>query len=211
LQTSGKEAHSSLMFQKEGGYGAIFEAARILNEIRKTLSKEKYLSINPGIIMGGTKIKLQNIAGTAEGKSNVIAKTAEVHGDLRFLTPAQKKKAEKKMSIIALQSLPETHAKITFEDDIPAMVPSANNMKLLTLYSDVSQQLGYGSVRAVDPGKRGAGDISYIASTVPFNLAGLGAQGTGAHSEQETLEVDSLKQQTERAALLIYRLTQGWA
>ena len=211
LESTGKEAHSSEIFLKDAGYGAVFESARIMNEIRNTLSKEKFLSINPGVMVAGTKINLAHTQGTAEGKTNVIASHADVRGDLRFLTPAQKKKVEKKLSIITMQSLPDTKSKITFQDGIPAMVPTANNMKLLQLYSSVSNNLGYGIVRALDPGKRGAGDISYIAGIVPYNLAGLGPQGSGAHSEQETLDVSSLGQQTERAAILIYRLTHGKA
>jgi glutamate carboxypeptidase len=77
----------------------------------------------------------------------------------------------------------------------------------LEKYSRVSNDLGYGLIRPLDPGVRGAGDISHIASIVPANLAGLGALGTGAHSTKETLNIDSLSIQTQRAALLIYRLT----
>jgi glutamate carboxypeptidase len=54
---------------------------------------------------------------------------------------------------------------------------------------------------------RGAGDVSHIASIVSATLAGLGALGTGAHSTKETLNIDLLPIQTQRAGLLIYRLT----
>jgi glutamate carboxypeptidase len=85
--------------------------------------------------------------------------------------------------------------------------PSVGNLELLKKYSAVSEDLGYGAFKSLDPGVRGAGDISHIASIVSANLAGLGALGTGAHSAKETLYIDSLTTQTQRAALLIFRLT----
>lgn len=210
LKTQGKEAHSSEMFQTSGGYGAIFELTRILNAGRTKLSSEKYLSFNPGLILGGTTIHYDKARseGMASGKSNVIACQAMARGDLRFLTIHQKRDAEKRMAAILKQHLPGTTASMTFQDGIPAMPPSAGNLELLKKYSAVSEDLGYGAVKSLDPGVRGAGDISHIASIVSANLAGLGALGTGAHSAKETLYIDSLTTQTQRAALLIFRLTR---
>jgi glutamate carboxypeptidase len=210
LKTEGKEAHSSEIFQTSGGYGAIFELTRILNAARAKLSSEKYLSFNPGLILGGTTIHYDKASseGMASGKSNVIASHAMARGDLRFLTTHQKRDAEKRMAAILKQHLPGTTASMTFQDGIPAMPPSAGNLELLKKYSAVSEELGYGAVKSLDPGVRGAGDISHIASIVSANLAGLGALGTGAHSAKETLYIDSLTTQTQRAALLIFRLTR---
>lgn len=145
--------------------------------------------------------------GSAFGKSNVIAQTTITKGDLRFLTTQQKIAAEKRILAIVKKHLPDTTASIEFQDGIPAMPPNSSNLDLLKKYSDVSNDLGYGLIQSLDPGIRGAGDISYIASMVSANLAGLGALGTGAHSTQETLNINSLSIQTQRAALLIYRLT----
>jgi glutamate carboxypeptidase len=209
LKAQGKEAHSFEIFQKTVGYGAIFELTRILNAISTELSGEKYLSINPGIIFGGTSTKDDNpnSQGTAFGKSNVIARTAMAKGDLRFLTLDQKLATEKKILAIVKKHLLGTIASINFEDGIPAMSPTASNLELLKEYSRASCDLGYGSITPLDPGIRGAGDISHIAPMVSANLAGLGALGTGAHSANETLDIPSLPIQTQRAALLIYRLT----
>ena len=208
LETQGKEAHSSEIFQKSGGYGAILELARILNTMQTQLSVEKYLSFSPGFVMGGTTIDYDKnkSQGSVFGKGNVIARTAMTKGDLRFLTPQQKVDAEKKIVAIVKEHLPGTIASINFQDGIPSMPPTASNLALLKTYSRVSNDLGYGSIKPLEPGLRGAGDISHIASIVSANLAGLGALGTGAHSTKETLNVDSLPIQTQRAALLIYRL-----
>jgi len=208
LTTTGNEAHSSLIFQKQSGDGAIFELARILYRMHAELSNERYLSFNPGLILGGNAINYDqnNSQGTAYGKGNVIAKTAMAHGDLRFITAEQKMNVEKKIIVITSQHLPGTTADITFEDGIPAMPPANANLVLLQQYSDASSRLGYGTVKALDPGLRGAGDISHIADMVSAALAGLGSVGTGAHSVQETLDVPSLIMQTKRAALLINQL-----
>ena len=209
LTAQGNEAHSSEIFQKSAGYGAIFELTRILNTMLTELSGEKYLSFSPGLILGGTTANYdQNTSqGIAFGKGNVVARVAMAKGDLRYLTLDQKVDAEKRIFSIVNKHLPGTTASITFQDGIPAMPPTASNLKLLEKYSSVSNDLGYGPVKPLDAGLRGAGDISHIASMVSANLAGLGALGTGAHSTKETLNINSLPVQTQRAAILIYRLT----
>jgi glutamate carboxypeptidase len=194
IETTGFETHSSEIFQQGAGYGAIFELSRILDAMRLTLSHEKYLTFNPGVISGGS------------GKENIVAKSASASGDLRFLTEEQKVKAEKEISKIVKQHLPKTSAAVTFGEEIPAMPPTKNNLALLKQYSQVSQDLGYGSVKPVDPAYRGAADISHIAAITSANLSGLGAIGDGSHSQYETVEIPSLTMQTQRAAVLIYRL-----
>ncbi|MDF1757584.1 MAG: M20/M25/M40 family metallo-hydrolase [Legionellaceae bacterium] len=209
LHAEGKDAHSSELFRKSASYGAIFEVARIINTMLNQLSTEKYLSFNPGLILGGTTINYSKNTshGTVSGKANVIAKTAMVKGDLRYLTPDQKANAKTKILNIVKQHLPGTTASIDFQDGIPSMLPTKNNLKLLEKYSQISCDLRYGVITPLDAGVRGAADISHIASIVSSNLAGLGALGKGAHSTHETLILDSLPIQTQRAALLIYRLT----
>jgi len=56
LEVEGKQGHSSGIFSERGGNGAIYEAARILNDFRTTLSSEKYLTFNPGLIAGGAEV-----------------------------------------------------------------------------------------------------------------------------------------------------------
>ncbi len=209
LTTEGNEAHSSQIFQKKAGFGAIYEAARILNTMRTQLASEKYLSFSPGLILGGTTLTYDknNSQGMALGKGNVIAKATLVKGDLRFLTEAQKTNAEKKITAIVDAHLPGTTATIAFQEGIPAMQPTAANLELLKKYSQASTQLGYGTVSQLDPGSRGAGDISHVASMVSASLAGLGPVGTGAHSKKETMDIQSLPIQTKRVALFLYWLT----
>jgi glutamate carboxypeptidase len=207
LEVTGKRAHSSAVFTKNIGAGAIYETSRILQEFYEKLP-EQYLTFNPGLIVGGSAASMENGEGTASGKTNVVAETAKVHGDLRFISEEQKEKARKKMTdIVAHHNLPQTSATITFKDGIPSMPPTDGNYSLLGILSKVSVDMGLGEVKPWDPGQRGAGDISYVAPYVS-GIDGLGCTGSGAHSLHETMDLKTFKNLTRRAALFIYRLTQ---
>ena len=56
LTTTGVQGHSSQVFGETLGYGAIFEASRIINTFREELSEEQYLTFNPGVMLGGTDV-----------------------------------------------------------------------------------------------------------------------------------------------------------
>jgi glutamate carboxypeptidase len=208
LDVSAKTGHSAGIFSA-GGYGAIYESARILNSFREALSTEKYLTFNPGLIVGGSEIHYdeKKARGEAFGKTNIISPAVTVLGDLRFLTEQQKASAREKMKAIVANHLKGSNAAIVFSDGIPAMEPTAGNEKLLAILNKVTTDMGAGATVAGDPGSRGAGDISYIAKYVDA-LDGLGASGKGAHAAGETINLNELPFLTQRAALLIYRLTQ---
>ncbi len=70
------------------------------------------------------------------------------------------------MRRIVSQNLPHTSAEITFEDGYPAMSPTEGNLRLLHMLNQASLDLGYPEVTALDPGQRGAGDISFVADKV---------------------------------------------
>ena len=206
LKVTGKRAHSSAVFTPNVGAGAIYEASRILNDFYEQLP-EKYLTFNPGVIVGGSTAELESSVGKASGKTNVVAETVMVNGDLRFISEEQKEQVRKKMTAIVAKHLPLTDATITFEDGIPSMPPTDGNYKLLTELSKVSVDLGMGEVKPWDPGMRGAGDISYVAPFIS-GIDGLGAMGRGAHSLSETIDLRTFNDLTKRAAILIYRLTR---
>jgi glutamate carboxypeptidase len=207
LEVTAKTGHSSGIFKESMGSGAIFEAARIVNQFYETLRGEKYLTFNPAIIAGGTELEIKDAGITATGKGNVVPARVIVRGDLRFISEQQKETARAKMREIVARSLPGTSAKITFRDEIPAMSPTTGNYALLKHLDEVSQDLGFGKIEALDPGERGAGDISYVADLLP-GLDGLGATGGNAHARGEYADLESLPRQIKRAALLIYRLTR---
>lgn len=208
LNVKARSGHSSRIFS-DMGYGAIYEAVRILNEFRRTLGQEQYLTFNPGLIVGGSEVHYDDKTARAEtvGKTNIVAGTALVKGDLRFLTEAQKEKARASMRAIVDKSLPLTKATISFSDGIPGMEPSAANDELRKQVDKLSRDMGLGPVSAYDPGARGAGDVSFVAQYMPC-LDGLGASGKGAHSIEETMNLNEYPLLIQRTALLIYRMTR---
>ena len=210
LTTTGIQGHSSQIFKDELGYGAIFEAARIVNAFREELVGEEYLSFNPGTIVGGTDIAYDPVTarGTTFGKTNVVSQAATVHGGIRTISTEQLDKAITMMKDIASQNLPGTTAKIEFKTSYPPMAPTKQNYALLDKLESVNVDLGYGKLEPLDPGKRGAADISFVAPHVDASLAGMGPDGFGEHSDKEGLDLTSFPKTTTRAAILIYRLTR---
>jgi len=210
LEVAGKQAHSAGIFREEQGYGAIFEAARILERFRVELA-EPNLTFNPSVIVGGTNVSFADASysGTALGKTNVIPREVQVAGDLRFLSAAQWDAACLKMAAIVAESLPGTSASIRFQQEYPAMAPTDRNREVLAVLDSVSRDLGAGPITAQDPAERGAGDISFVCTDGRLAcLDGLGALGDDAHAPGEYVDIDALYLQIRRAALLFYRLTR---
>jgi glutamate carboxypeptidase len=209
LKVAAKTGHSATIFTPNAGYGAIYEAARILNSFREELSTEKYLTFNPGIIIGGSEMSYneKTAKGDAIGKTNIISPAVRVTGDLRFLTEKQKIAAREKMTAITQRNLGGTSATIKFKDGIPAMEPTEGNDAIRAVISDVTVAMGLGTTSAGDPGSRGAGDISYVAKYLS-GVDGLGASGRGAHAPGETINLKEFPLLIQRTALLIHRLIQ---
>ncbi len=207
VDVEGKRAHSSGIFNERVGAGAVFEMSRILNAFYEEVRGAEYLTFNPGILMGGTFVDYDTSTGKGEvfGKSNVVAQTAMVRGGLRFISEEQKEDARNKMREIVSNSLPRTSATISFTDSYPAMVPTEGNNRLLAELNQVSLDLGQGEVIGYDPGKRGAADTSFVAEYVDC-LDGLGTMGSGAHTPEETVNLNTIEDLTKRTAVLIYRL-----
>ena len=207
VEVIGKRAHSSGIFNEKVGAGAIFELSRILNEFYNKVKGEKYLTFNPGVIIGGTQVSLEAALskGNAFGKSNVVSQKAIVTGGLRFISEEQKQNARRKMREIVANNLPQTSAIITFTDSYPAMFPTEGNKELLVKLNQVSLDLNQSGVKAYDPSKRGAADVSFVAEYVD-GLDGLGVMGTGAHTPKETVNLKTIEALTKRTAILIYRL-----
>ncbi len=208
LKTTGTPGHSSQIFRDDIGAGALYEASRILDGFRTRLGGQQYLTINPGVVLGGSEVKYDTAqsGGTAFGKTNVIAGQAIVSGDIRALSPEQLTQAMGTMKEVVAQHLPKTTAELTFDDGYPPMAPTDGNRKLLAVHDSVSRALGFGPVVAVDPQKAGAADVSFAAPYVPMVIDALGLAGWDDHSDKETANLNWLPRLTKRAAVLIYRL-----
>jgi glutamate carboxypeptidase len=208
VKTTGQTGHSAGIFSPSMGDGAIYELARILDTFRTQLP-EPYLTYNVGMVLGGTAVTVDATGnnGTATGKDNVVAPAAYASGDIRTLSNEQTERVEAKMRAIVAEHLAKTGATISFGDGYPAMAPTAASRALLTLLNQENTALGFAQMPELDPMKRGAGDISFVAGIIP-GLAGVGATGEGAHAPGETMDLSAQPINTKRDALLMARLTQ---
>jgi glutamate carboxypeptidase len=211
LTTSGATGHSSQIFREEMGFGAVYEASRILDSFRERLSGEQYLTFNPGLAVGGSIVTVDTTGttGSAAGKTNVISPTMTVTGDIRAISPEQLSRAQATMRQIVAANLPKTSASIEFDEGYPPMAPTDGNRRLLAQYDAVSKALGLPQVDAVDPSRAGAADVAFVASVVPMLIDGIGLMGRDDHSDKETADLRTLPTQTKKAAILIARLGAG--
>jgi len=207
VTATGRSAHSSGIFSAAAGDGAIYELTRILYRFRTELP-EPNLTFNVGLIAGGQQADLDagGIRATATGKTNIIAPIAVARGDLRALSPEQIERVKAKMAAIVAQHAPGTEAKIAFDPGgYPSMAPTDGNRALLAKLNGVNRDLGLAEMAPLDPLKRGAGDISFVAADVD-GLAGLGPYSTGDHAPGEAVDIPSIARQATRAAILMSRL-----
>lgn len=209
LTVEGQRGHSSGVFSERLGSGAAYELARILSAFHDQ-PREAYLTYNAGLIMAGTRVEhdSQNHEGQIFGKSNVVPQRATATGEMRALTVEQRERAKQRMKAIVARSLPKTRSRITFRDGIPPMAPTEGNLALFSELDAAGRALGLAPLTMIDPGRRGAADISFAAPHVGASLAGLGAVGSGSHSTEEIVDLATLPMVTRRAAVLVYRLTR---
>ncbi|MFL6859008.1 MAG: M20/M25/M40 family metallo-hydrolase [Allosphingosinicella sp.] len=209
VRATGRTGHSSGIFGAAAGNGAIYELARILEAFRTQLP-EPNLTFNVGLVVGGATASLDEagIRGQATGKTNIIPPLAIARGDLRTLSREQTERVMARMREIVARHLPGSAAEITFAaDPYPPMAPTAGNRALLDRLNAVNRDLGLAEMGALDPLKRGAGDISFVAGDVD-GLVGLGTASHGDHAPGETVDLASIPRQAKRAAILMTRLSR---
>ena len=207
LTVTARSGHSSGIFAPGSGSGAIYETERIIDSFRREVREDK-LTFNVGLIGGGATAELDagKVRIAATGKTNIIAGTAIARGDLRAISPEQIARAKARMQGIVALTLPGGKAEIVFlPDGYPPMAPTPGNKALLDRLNLINRDLGLAEMGELDPVRRGAGDISFVAADVD-SLAGLGAASRGDHAPGETVDIASIFRQAGRAAILMSRL-----
>lgn len=207
LSVNARSGHSSGIFREGAGFGAIYQLARIVDTFRRDLP-EANLTYNVGLVAGGETMELDagKIRASATGKTNIIAPLAVARGDLRALSQEQIDRTKARMAAIAALSLPGTKAQLSFDEGgYPPMAPTAGNRALLARLNAVNRDTGLAEMGELDPDKRGAGDISFVARDVD-SLAGIGPASRGSHAPGETVDIPSIFKQAKRAAIMMSRL-----
>jgi glutamate carboxypeptidase len=208
LKTSGETGHSSAIFSERMGDGAVFEMTRILSAFRTQLP-EPSLTFNVGLLAGGERVETdaEGVRASVTGKSNIVPPAAIAVGEFRTLSPEQTARVRAKMEAITAAHAPKTGADLSFNDPYPPMAPTAGNRAILAKLNAVNRDLGLPDMPELDPLRRGAGDIGFVAAEVD-GLAGLGTAGGGDHTEDEWIDLTSIPLQARRAAILMTRLSR---
>lgn len=183
LTARGHSAHAGV--EPEKGSNAIIEMAHQVLEFQMLSGWREGLTINAGVISGGTV-------------SNVIPDFAQAQFDLRFLKQADLLATEELFRESMKRRVIED-VELTLEraPDIKApMVRTSESMKLAAQAQEIAELLGF-SINHVLTG--GASDASYTCDYGIPSLDGLGPIGGRDHSPYEYLELDSV---APRAALL---------
>lgn len=207
LTARAKGGHSSGIFSASAGDGAIYALAKTIAAFRTELP-ETNLTFNVGLIAGGADAKLDAgaINVTASGKTNIIPEIAIARGDMRTLSDEQTARVQAKMQGIAARPNPGATVTVTFDPGgYPAMAPTDGNRALLARLNLINRDLGLAEMAPLDPLRRGAGDIAFVAKDVA-GLVGLGPSSRGDHAPDETVDLASFPRQAKRAAILMTRL-----
>ena len=83
LRVTGTPAHSSQVFRADIGPGAIYEAARILNEFRVQLGGDPLRTFNAGVALGGTTVALDSTGTRGTAFRQEQRGAGALHGDRR--------------------------------------------------------------------------------------------------------------------------------
>jgi glutamate carboxypeptidase len=180
LRVTGKAAHAGLDYEK--GASAIAELARQIAHLEKFTDLKRGVTVNVGVIRGGTR-------------TNVIASEAVAEVDVRIQRPDDARRLERKFR--SLKPLDRRcRLEISGGMERPPMPRSPAVAHLYGLAKGVARSLGLDLKEA---GVGGGSDGNFTAALGIPTLDGLGGVGEGAHAKHESVLVAELPR---RAALL---------
>ena len=180
LRVTGKAAHAGLDYEK--GASAIAELARQIARLEKFTDLKRGVTVNVGVIRGGTR-------------TNVIAGEAVAEVDVRIQRPGDARALERKFR--SLKPI-DRRCRLEVSGGIerPPMPRSPAVEHLYGLAKGVARSLGMDLPEA---GVGGGSDGNFTAALGIPTLDGLGGVGEGAHARHESVLVAELPR---RAALL---------
>jgi glutamate carboxypeptidase len=180
VRVTGKAAHAGI--EVRAGASAIVELARQIARIQTFLDFKRGITVNVGVIRGGTR-------------TNVVAAQASADVDVRVQKMSDAPRVEKKF-----RSLKPYNRRCTLEIEggvnRPPMERSEGVVKLYHLAQAVSRGMG---MELEESGTGGGSDGNFTAALGVPTLDGLGGVGEGAHASHENIVIDRLP---GRAALI---------
>jgi len=190
LRVRGVAAHAGIDPSK--GASAIHELARQIVLVQKLQDLDRGVSVNVGIISGGTR-------------TNVVAEEARAVVDVRAQTQADAASVD--AAFRALKAVDDrTAVSVTGGLDRPPLERTAQVARLYEQAFEVARELG----QALGEGSTGGGsDGNFTAALGVATLDGLGAVGDGAHALHEHVDIESLPDRAALVAGLIARIDAG--
>ena len=180
LQVTGRAAHSGVDFT--AGHSAVLELGRQLERIASLTELERGITVNPGVIGGGTQ-------------ANVIAAAAWAEIDLRVNTKGDATRIERRLR--ALRPVDkECRLEWSGELNRPPMERTPGTVRLFRQAQVLAQRMG---MQLQEAATGGGSDGNFTSALGVPTLDGMGAVGNGAHAEDESIQLDSL---VPRATLL---------
>jgi glutamate carboxypeptidase len=187
LRVGGISAHAGLDPGK--GVSAVHELARQVLEIEKIQDLDRGISVNVGIVQGGSR-------------ANVIAAEARATVDARAITMADANRIQRAMQSLA-PVLKGTRLRVTGGFARPPLERSAGVVKLFEMARGVAREMGL----ELGEGPAGGGsDGNFTGALGIPTLDGLGAVGDGAHAVHEHVEIEALAPRAALIAGLLARL-----
>jgi glutamate carboxypeptidase len=186
IQVDGVAAHAGVDFEK--GASAIRELARLVETISGWTGLKPGLTVNVGVIAGGSK-------------SNVVPAQAWAEVDVRIARKADGPRIARKFASLK-SSDKKCTLTLTGGIDRPPMERTRDTARLYRQARALAADLGF----ALDEAATGGASDGNLTSSLGIpTLDGLGAVGQGAHAQHESIELEHL---APRTALLAAMLAQ---
>ena len=187
VTVKGKASHAGIDF--EGGASAIVELARQVQRIHGFTRLKQGLTVNPGVILGGTR-------------TNVVAAEARAEIDIRVARMKDAPALDKKFH--ALRPF-DKRCTIQVEGGLnrPPMERTPAIGQLFQTARGCAKELG---VALQESATGGGSDGNFTAALGVPTLDGLGGVGEGAHAANESILIDRIADRTALLAMLLSRL-----
>ena len=184
LSVHGKAAHAGV--DPQNGVSAVVELARQIGKISGFGDARKGITVNTGVISGGTR-------------SNVVAAEASAEIDVRIARAKDAAALERKFR--GLKPL-DRRCSISLEGGVNRP-PMERTPGVVSLFKTAKKLAAEMSVKLEESGTGGGSDGNFTAALGVPTLDGLGGVGEGAHAVNESILVDRIADRTALLAKLV--------